>query len=859
MLRDDVPSGKSLPIHIVTESPVYIAAVLVPSDHTPTPPPPAPGAGEAEANGSAVAGAASPADGADAAGDSPPQPPDDGGDEPPVSAPPSLTDWLHAHHLERLHNEYGLNDDTIRAAQIKTLADAKKIAGRLNWTGPKAEELAATLGPCIGIPFYTWDWDRKSGPIMVRFRPDNPRKDQKKGSKPTKYEQPAKSSLHAYIPPMLIGTGFREGFDHVLITEGEFKALKATQEGFHCIAVTGIHCGLKSKKGKREAPDELVPGIAEMNKCRPWTIVWDSDQDGKLDAKRAAFRLQAVLRAGFGEVSFLVLPPKKDGSKQGLDDLLSNPDFGPDALRKLLSQARPCPNPNLDELSNCVERDVTDENGNTKTVEEPRAARDILSDITEKADGYPVAVGKTLYAIRNGKLLGLGNERELFAFLSDVFDRSGESKVRWVNHPGARTKAEFYAFACQAAKQYEGVSKYPHFPPIDTILYQPYEVTGGDGTALVKLLDFFSPATEFDAILLAAAFATPAWGGPPGKRPLFLLEAEEGAPNGGRGTGKTTVAKLVAHLYGGAYSLNANEDWSDFKKKLLNDQSEAGRRCVLYDNIKQNKVSWADLEAFITDARINGHQLYKGSRDILNLFTTFLTMNGVNLATDLALRAVPIRLKRPVYRDDWEPAVTKFIDENRAAILGDIKALLVDVPPVVPSHCTRFPEWDTAVLSKFAGEDTDAVIQSIREWQQGVDGDEEQADLIRDALARVLTQIKDKIGNAAPEEAHVRLTPRAVCELMHIALNDRFTIPVASSRLKSAAVPELTQHRRHDWDGGRRRWQWRGGRSECQSPTHLVDFDPAPGAGWGAEEFGPGVAAITARSNAGLVTEETAR
>jgi hypothetical protein len=457
-----------------------------------------------------------------------------------------------------------------------------------------------------------------------------------------------------------------------------------------------------------------------------------------------------------------------------------------------------------------------------------------LHELTAQTKGYPVAVGPTLYAVRGDKLLPLADETALFAYAAAAFD-TGRSGVKWAGGEGMKTKAEFYQYAAQNATRYDATSAYPHVPPIPCVLYSPYAMTGGDGSTFAKLIGYFNPATELDGLLLAAAFATPLWGGAPGKRPAFLFEAAAGAPNGGRGSGKSTAAKVIAQLYGGSFSLNTNEDWGDFKKKLLNDTSEAGKRIVWLDNLKTAKLSWADLEAFVTDARINGHQLYKGSRDIPNWFTTYITMNNGVFAVDMALRCAPVAFKTPTYSAEWEPAVAKFVEDNRAAILGDIAAFLRDAPPVEPSRVTRFPEWCREVLSRLAGDRTDDVIARIRKWQDGVDGDEEAADHIRTATRRLLESLSHHINGQTPDEAYVVFTPRAVCELMNLATNDRLSVAAASSRLKAACVGEF-EYKHLSYV---RRWRWRGNDTAHKSPTHTIDFDPRPAIGGGQTDKPP--------------------
>ena len=103
-------------------------------------------------------------------------------------------------------------------------------------------------------------------------------------------------------------------------------------------------------------------------------------------------------------------------------------------------------------------------------------------------------------------------------------------------------------------------------------------ITNGD--TLRQLVDRFCPATDINRDLLTAAFVTPAWGGPCGARPAFVITSD-----GGRGTGKTTVVKVVGHLWGGLLSFFHNEDINRIKTRMLSPEALTVRASLL-DNVK---------------------------------------------------------------------------------------------------------------------------------------------------------------------------------------------------------------------------------------------------------------------------------
>jgi hypothetical protein len=781
-----------------------------------------------------------------------------GGNAPPEAPvelpPPPPSPRVSGVHLQKMRAS-GLKDLTIRDSRWRDERDPEKIAGILNLKGKGGVTIAASLGHCAVIPHF--DWNGKW--VLCTIRPAAPRVNDK--GKPRKYEHPADTPSALYIPPTAITAKLHESDVPFIITEGALKALMAQQCGFPAVSVPGV-AGWSSRTsdGKRE----LRGGLTAMKLSgRTVLIVFDSDAATKPQVKREAYELQQALKAKCARVKWVPLPPKPDGSKMGLDDFLCDPAHGPEALRELIASADPVPLPNNGDLCNyeVVEAEVPKRGGKkgdteTKLVHLPRSAADVLAEVREKTGGYPVAVGNTLYAIVGEKLLALGDETRLFAHLNSVWSPFGRSRVAWGRGDGTVSKAEFFAFAVQRARQYASVSALPHFPPIESVLYAPYPEAGGDFAALKKLLGFFSPAKPVDAILLLAAICTPAWGGPAGKRPGFFLRAFDEADENGTGTGKSTAAMLIAeHLYGGYFTLRTNENFADFTKRVANGSETYPKRCVLFDNVKSDRLSWSDYESFLTAKTVNGHKHYCGDCDVPNLFTNFITMNNGTLAKDVARRFVPVQFKRPAYSAAWEPTVIAFIDRNRAAILGDIKALFESPTLPITGH-GRFPEWESEILSKCAYAAAsfaagalepadlltpDDVIRHAGDWQSSVDADAERADGVREAVERMLAPL---LALKDINAAFVQLSPSAVCELMLVATGDRrLTIASASSKLRSSGVSEFRQTRRTDW-GKTRRWYWRGPDCVLDEPTDVIDFDPRPHRGWSAAPFTkPGVKA----------------
>jgi len=170
--------------------------------------------------------------------------------------------------------------------------------------------------------------DVEGGELFCRVKPDNP---PVFNDKQPKYLSPKGSTVRAYIP-----AGTRERLNDpkttLVITEGEKKAAKAIQEGFHCIGLGGIW-GFSQNH-------QLIPDLAEIRwEGRDIYIAPDSDHRTNPSVKLAVFTLERWLARLGVSVLVIRIPSSEDGNKVGLDDfLIAN---GPDALQQLMQEANP--------------------------------------------------------------------------------------------------------------------------------------------------------------------------------------------------------------------------------------------------------------------------------------------------------------------------------------------------------------------------------------------------------------------------------------------------------------------------------------------------------------------------------------
>lgn len=219
---------------------------------------------------------------------------------------------LNPQHLDDLYSS-GLTDETIR---------------ELGFYSGTAAEVHAILGFAAGSGLIIPYSDTGGGEPFGRVKPDQP---PIINGHSAKYLSPKNSIGRAYIPlrtsevlehPM---TGF-------LITEGEKKAAKATQEGFPCIGLSGIW-GFSQNH-------QLIPDLMNISwEGREVFLAPDSDYSSNPNVKLAVSTLERWLTRLGASVLVVRIPTFGDNPKVGLDDFLIA--SGPDALRQLVEAAKP--------------------------------------------------------------------------------------------------------------------------------------------------------------------------------------------------------------------------------------------------------------------------------------------------------------------------------------------------------------------------------------------------------------------------------------------------------------------------------------------------------------------------------------
>jgi hypothetical protein len=299
------------------------------------------------------------------------------------------------------------------------------------------------------------------------------------------------------------------------------------------------------------------------------------------------------------------------------------------------------------------------------------------------------------------------------------------------------TKQEFFAHVGQsnAFEQYKAAECLPHWPrlPAHYYTWEPPADYTPDGRYLAALLARFTNAeTPHDAALLKAMFVLPAWGGPYGARPCFVLEAPD------RGCGKTMAANILGRLYGGYLDFDLSKGAEeDLATRLL---SEGGltKRIIRVDNIKR-VASGGLMENLITSDDISGKRLFHGESSRPNTLCWVLTANGLRMSRDMAERAFVIRLRRLTDAEKseaWRAETLALIDAHRDRILADCGYELtraVGYNGMVPD---RWIEFVDGVLSRsFATRDDLAAAVKLNQARRDAhDDDLDEAVSIQEAV-----------------------------------------------------------------------------------------------------------------------------
>ena len=446
----------------------------------------------------------------------------------------------------------------------------------------------------------------------------------------------------------------------------------------------------------------------------------------------------------------------------------------------------------------------------------PISVNRIAENAERLTDGWPCRVGKALFieshdddksAAWNKKTaVWLKGQDQLFAYYNRKIEQPPDFKVL----SGFCTKGEFFADRTIMSREYLAVESLPHEPLLPHHYYLCGMVASGSGNHLRELIDRCRPEEPADKNLILAAFLTPFWGGRGGSRPAFCITAKDDL----RGSGKSTLVDMIAAVAGGLIDISDKEETEVMKARLLSPEA-SGKRIIRFDNIKTHMLSWAELESLITSPIISGKQMYYGESQRPNTLTYYLTMNGVDLSTDMAQRCVIISVVKHPDPQNWKDETMSFIEKNQQEIIADILAILRSRPSELDGS-SRWGDWERDVLAK-----TPDPIESqklIRKRMLASDVGNEESDFIESYFRQQL----EKLGY---EFDTIVFIPSRIAAIWYsAATREPASVARASRALKQRASESgmkyirVCTNRRH----GRGFYYWADGLLADQSG---VDFD----------------------------------
>lgn len=237
---------------------------------------------------------------------------------------------------------------TLAAARYKesgvSAADAKKLGLKV-LPAPTTQKLGFDPRPAIQIPYYNprspkellSGWTGGAPFYRIRYLGESaPSLSDQTKEKPRRYSQPKDSGICAYFSPLVDWAKILDDpATPILITEGEFKAIKTCKEGFACIGLGGV-----SNFQSKEQGLTLLPELRDIKwQGRHVYIIYDSDFRTNKNICHAIKTLAETLQQLGARPLTVMLPELGAKGKTGLDDFLVAE--GADALDDLLDTAQP--------------------------------------------------------------------------------------------------------------------------------------------------------------------------------------------------------------------------------------------------------------------------------------------------------------------------------------------------------------------------------------------------------------------------------------------------------------------------------------------------------------------------------------
>jgi hypothetical protein len=538
--------------------------------------------------------------------------------------------------------------------------------------------------------------------------------------------------------PILYRQGDWIHADCVVIVEGE-KDADTVNDVLGIPATT--NCG---------GADKWRPEYAALFKGKKVVIIEDNDDAGKAHSARVSRELKdtaAELRVivpsivAKGDVTDWV--EKEGGSKEALIDLIKAASvIDVTELVEIDLIVEDAKRANKFSLCNYTieQKQIGKE---VKHVRIARPLHRIIKETNTRFLGFPCRIGSSNVLFdhdRNtGNITQIKTPANLFAWMGL---KSGRT-VSWVSGEDFPTKEEFLCGVIREARVYEGVSQVPEWPRRADVYYAhgTFPDADPDHKYLKGLCDFWTPASESDAILIKTFFCAGLWYRPETNKPLWLIDANA------RGAGKTQLVTAAALLFYGS-SLDIDKTLltnrpEEIMKNLL---SAEGRdaRYVLFDNA-DGLIKSSILAKLVTQRSITGRPAFGSGMEVRpNNVNYCITSNSATLDDDLAIRAMIINLVKPDdYNPNWDMEREAYIKKYQRHIIADILSVIEGQNKFeAPTH-TRFSRFEKDVLQKNcdSADQYKMVMEAVTHSRELANLDNETASLLEDIIRERLLQI----------------------------------------------------------------------------------------------------------------------
>ena len=182
---------------------------------------------------------------------------------------------------------------------------------------------------------------------------------------------------------------------------------------------------------------------------------------------------------------------------------------------------------------------------------------------------------------------------------------AGKSKnpVDWVPGAGFVTKNEFYEYVLMNAQFYQGTSAMPYHPERKNVYCSSDSLPAPspDKHYFNELCKFFKGSSEVDDLLIKVLFASPLYYRHDMDKPAWIIDSVAG-----QGTGKTTLAELVAKLYGSNNDYDSQSPVTVSQRDLKRDSQAVFRRLLTASSRRKRVflIDNADGEFKVTTCQV---------------------------------------------------------------------------------------------------------------------------------------------------------------------------------------------------------------------------------------------------------------